>query len=397
MSSTTVDDFDLLIQRALDDQLRALVTSAERTGQFPRHLIEHLGQRGVFREKWQDRALPDLRRLSILARALGELLSVGIGVGVSLHDSAIAVLRRFGNSDYLRDVCEQAIDGTSVLCIGASEESGGSDLQHVTSIAAREGDGYRVVGRKKFVSLSTIASVALVVVRCEDGRNGGNVAVVALPAGDLAVGEPYSKLGAAALDTAPVSFDTWVPSDALVARPGTGLAVISWGLAHERLCAAYQIAAASRRVLGITLARMARREQFGKRLYDHQALRLRMADLYARVDTLSLALDTVANRNRLEVRTAAAMKVTAAQLGVEVMGECLHLFGGSGYLTDETPVGRWWIDMKLARIGGGTDEVLWELVAAGMKPDFDSYDALIRSASCADSGGLAAPVPTSGS
>jgi alkylation response protein AidB-like acyl-CoA dehydrogenase len=386
MSRTTIDEFELLVQKVFNDEVRALVASAERTGKFPRDLIGHLGRTGVFREKWQDGALPDLKRLSILSRALGDLLSVGIGVGVSLHDSAIAVLRRFGNSDRLRDICAQAIEGTSVLCIGASEESGGSDLQHVTSIVAREGDGYRVVGRKKFVSLSSIASVALVVVRCEDGRDGGNVAVVALPAGDLTVGEPYPKLGAAPLDTAPVSFDAWIPDDALVARPGAGLAVISWGLAHERLCAAYQIAAAARRVLGITLARMARREQFSRRLYDHQALRLRMADLYARVDTLSLALDAVANHDRLDVRTAAAMKVTAAQLGVEVMGECLHMFGGSGYLTDETPVGRWWIDMKLARIGGGTDEVLWELVAAGMKADFKSYEELIESAQCADSG-----------
>ena len=57
----------------------------------------------------------------------------------------------------------------------------------------------------------------------------------------------------------------------------------------------------------------------------------------------------------------------------------MHIFGGSGYLVDETPLGRWWRDMKLARVGGGTDEVLWELVAAAMKPDFDDYDELIRS------------------
>jgi alkylation response protein AidB-like acyl-CoA dehydrogenase len=70
------------------------------------------------------------------------------------------------------------------------------------------------------------------------------------------------------------------------------------------------------------------------------------------------------------------MKVTAARLGEEVLSECMHIFGGSGYLADETPIGRWWRDMKLARVGGGTDEVLWELVAAGMKPDQDGYTEL---------------------
>jgi hypothetical protein len=88
------------------------------------------------------------------------------------------------------------------------------------------------------------------------------------------------------------------------------------------------------------------------------------------VDSVSLALESVAARNQLEVRTAAALKVTAARLGEEVMGECMHILRGSGYLSEERPVGRWWADMKHARVGGGIEEVLWELVAAGMKADF---------------------------
>ncbi|MGA9491120.1 MAG: acyl-CoA dehydrogenase family protein [Mycobacterium sp.] len=59
------------------------------------------------------------------------------------------------------------------------------------------------------------------------------------------------------------------------------------------------------------------------------------------------------------------------------LSECMHIFGGAGYLVDETPLGRWWRDMKLARVGGGTDEVLWELVAAAMKPDHDGYTDLM--------------------
>jgi alkylation response protein AidB-like acyl-CoA dehydrogenase len=88
---------------------------------------------------------------------------------------------------------------------------------------------------------------------------------------------------------------------------------------------------------------------------------------------LRYALDGIAATGKLDLRAAAAMKVTAARLGEEVMNECMHIFGGSGYLVDETPLGRWWRDMKLARVGGGTDEVLWELVAAAMKPDHDGY------------------------
>ena len=71
------------------------------------------------------------------------------------------------------------------------------------------------------------------------------------------------------------------------------------------------------------------------------------------------------------------LRVRVLYEGEEVLGECMHIFGGSGYLVDETPLGSWWRDMKLARVGGGTDEVLWELVAAAMKPDYEGYAEVI--------------------
>ena len=353
---------------------------AEAQQRFPRELIGHLGARGVFREKWRTGALPDVGKLIELAFALGRLSSAGIGVGVSLHDSAIAILRRFGKSEYLKDICDRAIDGEAVLCIGASEESGGSDLQIVqTEIASRAG-GFDVRGVKKFVSLSPIADHVMVVARSVDHdptSKHGSVAVIAVPTAQVSVRPPYLKVGAGPLDTAAVHIDTWVPADAMVARAGTGLAAISWGLAHERMSIAGQIAASCQRAIGITLARMMTRRQFGHTLFEHQALRLRMADLQARVDLLRHALHGIAGQGRLDLRAAAGIKVTAARLGEEVISECMHIFGGAGYLVDETPLGRWWRDMKLARVGGGTDEVLWELVAAGMAPDYDGYALVV--------------------
>ena len=379
MTATTVFDADYraLLTEAFDDRVTEWTSEAEATQRFPRKLIEHLGASGVFAAKWTDQVQPDVNKLVELALALGHLASAGIGVGVSLHDSAIAVLRRFGKSDYLRDICEQAIRGDAVLCIGASEESGGSDLQIVeTEVRSRDG-GFEVRGIKKFVSLSPIADHIMVVARSVDhdpDSRHGSVVVVAVPTTHVKVQQPYDKVGAGPLDTAAVHIDTWVPADALVARAGTGLAAISWGLAHERMSIAGQIAASCQRVIGITLARMMNRRQFGHTLFEHQALRLRMADLQARVDQLRYALHGIATQGRLDLRAAAGIKVTAARLGEEVIGECMHIFGGAGYLVDETPLGRVWRDMKLARVGGGTDEVLWELVAAGMKADHAGYE-----------------------
>lgn len=376
----SVDEFRALLTEVFDERVVEWTNEAEETERFPRKLIEHLGSAGVFAAKWGDSPHPDVAKLLELAYQLGRLGSAGIGVGVSLHDSAIAILRRFGRSDHLKEIAERAIRGEAVLCIGASEESGGSDLQICETEVRSERDGFAVRGIKKFVSLSPIADHVIVVARSIDHdptSRHGNVALVAVPLAQCEVQTPYRKVGAGPLDTAAVHIDTWVPADALIARAGTGLAAISWGLAHERMSVAGQVAASCQRVLGITHARMVNRRQFGATLFEHQALRMRMADMQARVDLLRHGLAGVAAVNKLDLRTAAALKVTAARLGEEVVNECMHIFGGSGYLVDETPLGRWWRDMKLARVGGGTDEVLWELVAAGMKPDHDGYAELI--------------------
>ncbi|GJF10264.1 acyl-CoA dehydrogenase [Mycolicibacterium cyprinidarum] len=379
-----IDSYRELLTEVFDETITTWTAEAEVSEQFPRKLIEHLGAGGVFRSKWGPAGgqHPDVAKLNELAFRLGHLGSAGIGVGVSLHDSAIAILRRFGKSDHLQTICEQAIAGEAVLCIGASEESGGSDLQIVETEVRSTRGGFEIRGIKKFVSLSPIADHIMVVARGVDhdpDSRYGNVLVIAVPTTHVDVQTPYRKVGAGPLATAAVHIDTWVPADHLVARPGTGLAAISWGLAHERMSIAGQVASSCQRVLGVTHARMVQRRQFGATLFEHQALRLRMADLQARVDLLRHGLIGIAAQGRLDLRAAAAVKVTAARLGEEVLSECMHIFGGSGYLVDETPLGRWWRDMKLARVGGGTDEVLWELVAAAMKPDFAGYEQTISS------------------
>jgi acyl-ACP dehydrogenase len=128
--------------------------------------------------------------------------------------------------------------GFAAADIGASEESGGSDLQIVETEVRSALGGFEVCGIKKFVSLSPIADHIMVVARSVDhdpSSRHGNVVVIAVPTAQVEVQTPYRKVGAGPLDTAAVHIDTWVPADALIARPGTGLAAISWGLAHERM------------------------------------------------------------------------------------------------------------------------------------------------------------------
>lgn len=360
---------------------RRIIEDAETAGMFPRSIIEVLGREGIFAAKWQERPLSALEHTLALSERFGRLGCGGIASGVTLHDSAIAMLRRFGRSERLREIADQAIAGKAVLCISATEAGAGSDMLGLSSTAVREEGGFRLRGHKKMASPSPVADYIVLALRGIDERHEGrdDLALFLVPTSQLRVGKTFDTVGARSISTAPVYFDTWVPAEMMIARPGTGLAVLSLGLTLERFAIAAQILGACHLALGVTVARMKRRESFGATLFDHQALRLRVADLQARVDMMRLALDgMVANAAGLNVRSSAAAKVTVVRLGCEVMAECMHIFGSSGVIETESPLGRWWRDAKMARIGGGTDEMLWEIVAAGLEPDFASYDQLVR-------------------
>ena len=179
-----VAGYRALLGEVFDEQVVAWTAEAEATERFPRKLIEYLGASGVFTGKWGDQIQPDVGKLLELAYQLGHLGSAGIGVGVSLHDSAIAILRRFGRSDYLKAIADAATRGEAVLCIGASEESGGSDLQICETEVRSARGGFEVRGIKKFVSLSPISDHIMVVARSVDhdpNSRHGSVLVIAVP------------------------------------------------------------------------------------------------------------------------------------------------------------------------------------------------------------------------
>lgn len=373
------ESFTGVLDAALDEDVRKLADQAEATGRFPKELIRMIAERGVYAAKWGTDTRPDVAKVVTLASRLGTMGSLPVAAGAGVQDSCIAVLRRFGGTDYLHDLTDKGIRGETVFCIAGTEHGSGSDLAHAESQCVREGSGYRLTGSKKFVSLAPIADVALVLVRDGDTRAvSPHAAMFAVPTGQLEIGRPHALVGNTCLNTSPLRFDTWVPAEAMIARPGLGSAAMNWGLAHERLCIAGHIVAVCEAAIGLTAARMRRRTQSGSSLFEHQALRLRLADLMARVKIMRLALLGVSTAGEgLDLRTAAGLKVSAARLGEEVLSECMHIFGGVGYLSRQSPISRWWRDMKLARVAAGADEVLWELVAVGIVADDDAYDRLM--------------------
>lgn len=364
-----------LLSRAFEPRMKA----ADTTGEFPREVVVELGRQGLFRQRWEPAPEGDPGFGVVLAEESGRLGHVGLSVGLSLHCETVAsILCRYATSPLLREYRDGVLDGRLVGCLGASEPSGGSDLSGVRAVARKVPDGWHITGEKKYLSLGLVCDFALLLCRLDegDGPIAGRLGLFAVPAAGLTPRKRLAKTGASGLDTTWMVIDAEVPNEALVGQRGGGLVAVSWGLNHERLSVAAQTVGGAAKAIALTTAHLQRRQQFGKPLMEHQALRLRLAELASRLTVLRFAVYTAAQGVPVAcgTREIAALKVTAARFAEEAASECMHMFGGAGYLDDETPLSRMWRDARLARLGGGSDEMMWELVAGGLVPDDAGYD-----------------------
>ncbi|TDC65364.1 acyl-CoA dehydrogenase [Micromonospora sp. KC207] len=383
MSTTQeLSDFREHARTVIRERIVPLFAEAELSGTFPRAAFAALGAAGLVRQRWQGGPGGDPVRSVILAEELARSGAGGVAIGCTLAmEPIVAALRRHGGNPQLDDILEQVLDGRQLGCIAASEPTGGSDLSGVRTTARREGGGWRIRGEKKFVSLGPVADFALVLARTatEEHPAPPQLGLFCVPASGMRVIKPLRRLGLSSLSTAWIGIDASVPATALLGRPGLGLVVATHALTFERFAAAAQLAGLSLRAIELATAHLHRRTQFGRPLLEHQALRLRLADLAARLTVLRHGVYGAAagapGTPALGAREIAAFKVTAARFAEEVVGECMHMFGGMGYLEDETPLARMYRDVRMARLGGGSDEVMWELVAGGLTPDFAAYDA----------------------
>jgi alkylation response protein AidB-like acyl-CoA dehydrogenase/acyl-CoA synthetase (AMP-forming)/AMP-acid ligase II len=362
------------------------VEAAERDGKFPRAVIEALGAERVLRERWVGSDHGDAGKAVLLSEELGRAATGGVGVGISVHlEVVLSILRRFAESEALRDLREQALDGRQIGCVAASERGHGSDLASIETTAARDGDGWRIEGEKRYVSLGAAADFALVLAReiGADGQRGPAATLFAVPRDQYEVTERLAPVGNRGLETVTIALDARVPDDNVLSRSGRGLHAIQWGLTHERLGAAAHSLGSAWLALQLAAAHAERRVQFGAPLMRHQGLRMRLGELasqlwLARAGVYGLAF-SLREIQPDTARHVAAAKVTSANIAERVVSDCLQVLGGRGYLEDQTPLARLWRDVRFARIGGGTDEMMWELVAAGLHGDDELYERFVRS------------------
>ncbi|GAB7101783.1 acyl-CoA dehydrogenase family protein [Streptomyces phaeofaciens JCM 4814] len=347
--------------------------SWDDVGHLPQAVFRSLGEAGVFRERWSRGRGPGLAYSVVLAEETARINS-GLGLAATLHNETfIGTLRHLARNSAQQETLDRAMDGTVIGCFAVTEPTGGSDIGAVRTSAERRAGFWRITGQKRFISNAGTATHMLCVTRAE-----GDLLAFILPIAQpgVTVEGFYPKLGTNGCDAALLRIDTEVPDTARLGARGSGMVGVQRALELERVAVSAQLIQAARQAQGVALAWARRRKQFGSRLIEHQALAHRWADHDAEILTVEALLNSVlllATDDRPIGGYVAALKLRAADVAQRVVDTALQTFGGRGYTTN-FPIERMARDVRLARIGAGTDEVLRELIARRLDRPHPAFD-----------------------
>ena len=343
----------------------------EQTGQIDRFIWEKFGEMGYFGlmtpEEYSGLGL-DLFYTVIFLEELQCIHSGGFAAAMWAHEYlAMTYLNKLANAQQKKAYLEPSVLGNKIGCLGVSEPFGGSDVAAMRTTAIKKGNVYVVNGSKTFITNGVYGDYIVLAAKTDSsaGHKGISMFIVDRNAKGVTANK-LNKLGWRASDTAELAFDNVeVPEENLLGDEGSGFVYIMEAFALERLVMGVNAHARAEYALEYTQQYMSEREAFGKSINQFQALRHRMVDLYS--DMLlckEFNYSTIAKMQHGEyvVKEATISKLKSTKMADEVMYNCLQFLGGYGYIEDY-PLARLSRDSRLGPIGGGTSEILKEILA----------------------------------
>jgi acyl-CoA dehydrogenase len=313
----------------------------------------------------------DFRHEAVVHEELGRhgLLSLNTGV----HSIAAHYFLNHGTPEQKNAYLPRMVTGELVGAIAMTEPGAGSDLQSMKTRAWRDGDEWVVQGSKTFISNGYLAGVIMVVAKTDPnaGAKGMSIFIVeTAKVKGFRVGKLIDKIGLKGQDTTELFFDEMrLPANALLGgQEGRGFAQLMGDLPYERTIIGVISIAAMEGALAATIEYTRERQVFGQRLADMQNTKFKLAEMATLVKVGRTFIDRCIEQvtdGTLDTTTASMAKMWCSETQAKVIDECLQLFGGYGYTT-EYMIGRMYMDARIQRIYGGTNEIMKEVISRSL-------------------------------
>lgn len=343
----------------------------EKTGTIERFIWKKFGEMGYFGinypEKYGGMDL-DIFYTVIFLEELQKINSGGFAAAMWAHAYlAMTHVAKEGNEAIKEEYLTPSIAGEKIGCLCISEPAAGSDVAGMRTTAVKKGDKYVINGSKTFITNGVYSDYLVVAAKTnpELKNKGMSIFIVDRDTPGISATK-LDKLGWRASDTAEIAFDNVeVPADHLMGEEGKGFPYIMQHFAFERLIMGINAHARAEYALDYALQYMGEREAFGKKINKFQALRHKVADLASEVEMNKEFNYSIAERlgkGVYVVKEASMSKMLSTKMADKVIYDCLQFLGGYGYMEDY-PLARLLRDSRLGPIGGGTSEILREIIA----------------------------------
>jgi len=339
---------------------RATMLAAGEAGIIGLSVPEEFGGAGML----QDYRFRAVVNEEVIAAGAGSLAGA---FGIQ-DDLAVPYLVHMGTQEQKEKWLPRMATGEVIGALAMTEPGAGSDLRGIKTTAKKVDGGYVVNGAKTFISSGATADLVVTFVKTGEGNRPDAFSLVLIENGmeGFDHGKKLHKMGFQGHDTAELSFsDVFVPEENLIGgKEGMGFIQLMMNLPLERLSIGVAGAAAAQAALDWTVAYTKDREAFGERIIDFQNSRFTIADMATTVDALWAYIDRALlayKDGKLSAEEAAKVKFWSTEREWEVLDAGVQLHGGYGYIT-EYPIARAFLDARVHRIYGGTNEIMREIV-----------------------------------
>lgn len=365
------DFFRKSFQDFLQKEVVPHIEKWEKTGHIERFIWKKFGEMGYFGINYPEQyggMQLDLFYTVIFLEELQKINSGGFAAAMWAHAYlAMTHLNKEGNHEQKQKYLTPSINGDLIGCLCVTEPFGGSDVSGMRSTAVKKGNTYVINGSKTFITNGVYSDYLIVAAKTasELGNKGISIFVIDRDTPGVSATK-LEKLGWRASDTGEIAFDNVViPAENLMGEENQGFPYIMQHFALERLVMGINAHARSEYALEYTIQYMKDRHAFGKSISKFQALRHKVAQLSSEVEickTFNYVTAGRLNNGEYVVKEASMSKLISTRVADEVMYDCLQLLGGYGYMEDY-PLARLLRDSRLGPIGGGTSEILREIIA----------------------------------